>query len=82
MTTKLKSISPEFQAQVHKEVLHAKLKGLYVHIEVSYDNPDNDFSYVIYTKTPEDVENYYNSGGTWRYVTAKEFLDNSSSFAY
>ena len=79
MTTKLKSIAPEHQAIVHKQVLQAKKEGLYVHIEEIYEN---DLSYDVYTKTPEDAENYYSSGGTWTYVSATEFLNNTSSFVY
>lgn len=77
--TKLKAALPQHQARVHKDVLAAKSAGLHVSVRFSEDEDDG---YVIFTMTREEVENYRGSGGQWTYISASEFLNNTSSFSY
>lgn len=76
MYRKLSNVTTEFQEQVRKDVMQADQQGLMIHVESSYMN-DELVSVDVYTKTPEEAENYEASGGTWYYIEPKQYLANT-----
>lgn len=74
--TALRDVPEQYRSLVKEEVLAAFEEGLLVSVQlqdIDYGDEDSETQlYGVYTKTPEEVDNYNQSGGLWGYSSSFE----------
>ena len=70
--TRITDVPKGYQDQVAEEVISAFSDSLCVSVQLQVIDEEYTELYGVYTKTEDEVADYYNSGGTWAYTSIFE----------
>ena len=76
----VKELSTQDQAVIHETLVDAVQNDLFISIQGEVfdwggDDGEEVILYGVYTKTAEEVIDYYGNGGLWEYIHPRDLLN-------